>query len=181
MVQPFEGMPYRRRGVSLLIGFWLAFSPLGGEAQQLRWLGVLSDGFQSGAWDVTPDGATVVGWATVAMFRAFRWTPATGMQDLGTLGGSMSEAYGVSADGAVIVGYAVDYLDRMRAFRWTEATGMQDLGTFGGAYGAATDVSADGRVIVGWAANAAWADPCLPLDGGDRLAGDWGAAWGHIK
>jgi len=174
-------MPLRARSLSLLIGFWLVFSPLCSGAQQLYWLGVLPDGLQSGAWDVTSDGSTVVGWANVSMFRAFRWTPGAGMQDLGTLGGSMSEAYGVSADGAVIVGYAVDYLDRMRAFRWTEATGMQDLGTFGGASSSATDVFSGWQGDCRLGCQHGRAAPCLPLDRADRLARDWRPAWGHIE
>jgi probable HAF family extracellular repeat protein len=64
--------------------------------------------------------------------RAFRWTAAGGMQDLGTLGGSGSEAYGVSADGAVVVGWAENAAGQCRAFRWTASGGMQDLGTLGG-------------------------------------------------
>jgi probable HAF family extracellular repeat protein len=54
------------------------------------------------------------------------------MQDLGTLGGSESEALGVSADGSVVVGDARNAEGRWRAFRWTASGGMRDLGTLGG-------------------------------------------------
>jgi probable HAF family extracellular repeat protein len=64
--------------------------------------------------------------------RAFRWTAARGMQNLGTLGGDRSEARGVSADGSVVVGWAYNAAGHDRAFRWTAAGGMQDLGTLGG-------------------------------------------------
>jgi probable HAF family extracellular repeat protein len=77
------------------------------------------------------------------------------MQDLGTLGGSESEAYGVSADGSVVVGWARNAAGRWRAFRWTAAEGMRDLGTLGGGESEAHGVSADGSVVVGWAENAA--------------------------
>jgi probable HAF family extracellular repeat protein len=53
------------------------------------------------------------------------------MQDLGTLGGTWSEAYGVSADGAVVVGGAHNAAGQWRAFRWQNGV-MQDLGTLGG-------------------------------------------------
>jgi probable HAF family extracellular repeat protein len=88
--------------------------------------------------------------------KAFRWTQAEGMVNLG---GRSSTAYGVSADGSVIVGEsrsatAPDH----EAFRWTEAEGMVGLGFLEPvepifAYSAATAVSADGSVIVGWSAS----------------------------
>ncbi|KAA0233489.1 MAG: HAF repeat-containing protein, partial [Armatimonadetes bacterium] len=72
-----------------------------------------------------------------------------GMQDLGTLGGTESQANGVSGDGSVVVGWASDALGNLRAFRWTAATGMQYLGTLA-AHSSAYDVSGNGAVIVGW-------------------------------
>jgi probable HAF family extracellular repeat protein len=72
------------------------------------------------------------------------------MQNLGTLGGSESEAFGVSADGSVVVGWAYNAAGQTRAFRWTASGGMQDLGTLpGGSLSVAYGVSADGSVVVG--------------------------------
>jgi probable HAF family extracellular repeat protein len=79
----------------------------------------------------------------------------SGMQDLGTLGGSASRAYGVSANGRVVVGSAQNAAGQWRAFRWTASGGMQDLGTLGGNTSGAYGVSADGAVVVGSAQNAA--------------------------
>ena len=46
-----------------------------------------------------------VGEATVGGFwHAFRWTAATGMVGLGTLGGPESGAFAVNGDASVIVG-----------------------------------------------------------------------------
>ncbi len=55
----------------------------GADAQSLAWLGTLG-GSSSGALSVSADGAVVVGYAANASNsdRAFRWTAATGMQDL---------------------------------------------------------------------------------------------------
>jgi len=125
-----------------------------GWSQSLTWLGTLG-GNESRAYDVSADGAVVVGGAYNAarQWRAFRWTASGGMQDLGTLGGWESAAYGVSADGSVVVGWARNAAGDWHAFRWTASGGMQDLGTLGGRYSEAWGVSADGAVVVGRANN----------------------------
>jgi probable HAF family extracellular repeat protein len=88
--------------------------------------------------------------------RAFRWTAAGGMQNLGTPPGSDdSMAHGVSADGSVVVGCAENAAGQQHAFHWTAAGGMQNLGTLGGWESVANAVSADGSVVVGAATNAA--------------------------
>jgi probable HAF family extracellular repeat protein len=138
------------------------------------------------AWGVSADGSVVVGraWNAAGQWRAFRWTAAGGMQDLGTLGGSGSVAYGVSADGSVVVGWARNAAGQYRAFRWTAAGGMQDLGTLGGSGSVAYGVSADGSVVVGSAQNAAgqwrafrWTAARGMQDLG-MLDGDWSKAYG---
>lgn len=84
-----------------------------------------------------------------ATFHAFRWTPGTGLQDLGLLpGGDQSIAIAISANEQVIVGEAT-VGGYWHAFRWTAATGMADLGTLGGGESAAFAVNGDGSVIVG--------------------------------
>jgi probable HAF family extracellular repeat protein len=95
-------------------------------------------------------------------YRAFRWTEAGGMEDLGTLpGGTSSEAFGVSADGSIVVGSS-DAGGVYRAFRWTEAGGMEDLNVAyanllddGSYLETAQAISPDGRYIVGTGYNAA--------------------------
>jgi probable HAF family extracellular repeat protein len=129
-------------------GPFLAFRWESGVMQALGTLG----GISSSAYAVSADGSVVVGLAegTDGLARAFRWTQATGMQDLGALPGfNQSTAYGVSADGSVVVGSSGG-----RAFRWTPAGGMEDLnetyaGLFNGQLQFAFAVSGDGRFIVG--------------------------------
>ncbi|MCG8344495.1 MAG: autotransporter domain-containing protein, partial [Chlorobiales bacterium] len=99
------------------------------------------------------------GWAEsdTEFQRAFRWTEAGGMVDLGTLktdNSGDSEANALSADGSVAAGRAESDTEFQRAFRWTEAGGMVDLGTLktdnsGDSYAYA--LSADGSVAAGWA------------------------------
>ena len=130
--------------LSIVIFF---FSNIFSQQPELIWLGTLG-GDQSEARAVSTDGSVVVGVANDANGnpRAFRWTEATGIQDLGTLGGVWSEATDISADGSVIVGWSYDANDIYRAFKWTAASGMQDLGA--GDYSKAYGISGDGSVII---------------------------------
>jgi probable HAF family extracellular repeat protein len=90
----------------------------------------------SGAGAVSADGSVVVGVANPGQFvspkHAFRWTPAPGMESLGTLPTDYSSrATGVSADGSVIIGTSTGARpgnDWSQAFRWTAETGTVGLG-----------------------------------------------------
>ena len=80
------------------------------------------------------------------------------MRDLGTIGGTYSEAYDVSSDGATIVGDGADTTGSMRAFEWTAATGMKSLGSLyglgsGSFFVYANGISGDGHHVVGWGNN----------------------------
>jgi probable HAF family extracellular repeat protein len=139
----------------------------------------------SEAYGVSADGSVVVGWAQNAagQSRAFRWTAAGGMQDLGTLGGMRA---GLWRFRRWLRGGRLRSQRRRagRAFRWTAAGGMQDLGTLGGDWSGLTGVSADGSVVVGWAWNAAghWRAFRWTAAGGMQdlgtLGGDWSEAFG---
>ena len=111
-------------------------------------------GSSSVAKAANADGSVIVGYSALStgFYRPFRWTAATGMQDLGLLSGGQDNAYayGVSADGSVVVGVSSTSDFQSHAFRWSTASGMQDLGTLGGQYSQAAAVSADGSVVVGY-------------------------------
>jgi probable HAF family extracellular repeat protein len=75
---------------------------------------------------------------------------ASGIFDLGTLGGAATIPTGISADGSVVVGWGYTGAGLVaRAFRWTSGGGMVGLGTLGGSSSQAYGVSADGAVVVG--------------------------------
>lgn len=119
---------------------------------------------------ISSDGAVVVGKTTIngsspsgtrsgCPERAFRWTAAGGMQDLGVIGGAQSSsATGVSSDGSVVAGMYWGPANP-RAFVWTASGGMEDLRQVLLNLGVTsvtnwnltevTDVSQDGTVIVG--------------------------------
>jgi len=124
----------------------------------------VTNGTESLAWGVSPDGSVVYGEARdqAGYWRTFRWASALGTRDMGTLGGPMSTAHAASADGSVIVGKSLinSSSGSLRAFRWTPSTGMRDLrqGLLDAGVTAvqnwtlavAAGVSADGSVIAGW-------------------------------
>jgi probable HAF family extracellular repeat protein len=141
-------------------------SPIPAAAQSFTGLGHLPGVTYSYGFGVSGDGLAAVGWSD----RAFRWTAAGGMQDLGTMGGIVSQALAVS-DGGVFVTGNGDLAPPARfynAFRWSAVTGMQSLGSLGAAsYGLA--ISADGSVVVGRS---------VLMPSGDDRAFRWTAASG---
>ncbi len=108
---------------------------------------------------VSADGSTIVGVRGAADI-AFRWTPSTGMEILGTLpGDSYSSPVAVSANGLAIAGVSNhitfepsngDPLDNYRGFHWTPSTGLVDLGLIPGSTQTyVTAMSADGSTVFG--------------------------------
>ena len=153
-------------------GSVVAGSTVVDEIEAFRWteaggmvgLGVLPDvGLTSIAEDMSADGTVIVGQGdtspsgTAYGTQAFRWTEATGMIGLGTLGGEVGQswAFAVSSDGSTAVGeneVVIDGAGRNEAYRWTEAEGMVGLGDLPGGYcySRAYAASGNGSVIVGW-------------------------------
>jgi len=80
-------------------------------------------------------------------FRAFSWTPAGGMINLGTLGGTYSDAMAVNDMGQVVGESFTPGDVEAHAFSWTQAEGMIDLGTLGGWFSQAVAVNDVGQVV----------------------------------
>lgn len=105
-------------------------------------------GAPSSAWDVTPNGAAIVG--SVASEAAI-WANARAPRMLGILtGGTQSVATSVSDDGRTVAGHSSTG-DGVQAFRWSASTGMVGLGDVAGGSGqnVAWSISGDGRKICG--------------------------------
>lgn len=127
-------------------------------------LGLLPNGYEAEALDISEDGLVVVGsCGTINGTRAFRWTKKMGMIDLGNLPTLTSQliATGVSEDGGVICGYGTDHVTGRVSWWWTEDAGVQLLpdngyGTGSSPVGGAPNlrVSPSGRYITGLAGEA---------------------------
>jgi probable HAF family extracellular repeat protein len=129
------------------------------QAQGMMDLGTLPGRTRSTAYDVSADGARIVGESgtpNAGNSHACLWTAPSAAVDLGVLPGSSgSIAFAISADGSTVVGRSA-IGNTTRAFYWTEATGMLDLTQLTSAVLpagfqllAARDVSGDGTVVVG--------------------------------
>lgn len=100
---------------------------------------------------VSDDGVAVAGDGTIASgdLRAWRWTAATGLSNLGTVGGATgSSCTAMSGNGLVVVGSSGSAYDT--ASKWTSVGGMQTLGALAaGQPSFAFATNSDGSVIVG--------------------------------
>ncbi len=138
------------------------------ESEAFRWLqtnntmealGRLPGDLYSNAFGVSADGSTIVGFSgTDSSLTAFRWTPTTGMQNLG-MTGINSLAWDVSDDGATIVGLAGGGKGAVIWRSGLEMTPLQDIliaagvDLTGWTLESATGISGDGRKVVGFGTN----------------------------
>jgi probable HAF family extracellular repeat protein len=111
-------------------------------------LGTLG-GNHSEAIGINAGGVIVGGSANAAgSTRAFRWTAAQGMKDLGVLiGTTSSRAFGINVNGQIVGESHTSSRSVQRGFRWTPAGGMKDLGSLGGGMTAAFGINDDGAVV----------------------------------
>jgi len=161
-------------------GLWLTSGSLSG-VEAFRWTkggGMSNLGFLPGtpgswAWDISADGAVVVGVDNPASAtpQAVLWSGGA-TQGLGDLPGGKfdSSANGVSSDGSVIVGFG-NSAAGSEAFRWTSSGGMVGLGDLPGAAisSRASGVSADGSVVVGSSESASGTEAFRWTDGGGMV------------
>lgn len=140
-------------GISTAFG--MEFAVPEPSSASFQGLGFLPGAYQDlavGLHALSRDGTTAVG----SQFRdteegitavPFRWTQASGLQELGyPAGHDFAYAFATSADGSVVVGTASGSPSGDQAFRWT-VTGGHEL--IGGAHTDAYGVSGDGLTVVG--------------------------------
>ncbi len=93
--------------------------------QSLGWLPTasLGCGDRSSAYDISGDGTTVVGlsWVNGCNARGFRWTSATGMQELQGLANGSNRCSAISGDGSALGGFAQGTFSRTPAY-WAPNT-----------------------------------------------------------
>jgi len=127
------------------------------------------DNLLSSVFGGNADGSVLVGlaWNGCRIARAFRWTEATGMVDLGSsVENQSSRADGVSGDGRVVVGFQEDSVGFRQAAKWID--GRQTVITGPDTFlGEANGTNGDGSIIVGQA--------CRPATAGDQSAWMWTA------
>jgi len=94
------------------------------------------------------DAGEIVGYSPSATGRhAVLWSAAGVITDLGTLGGSSSEAIDVNASGVVIGRSLIAGDVATHFFRWSAESGMQDLNTQLGAITSIAEINDAGQII----------------------------------
>lgn len=101
---------------------------------------------ESGASAVNDEGVIVGGSATTNSTRAVRFETDGRVTDLGTLGGSWSEAADINENGD-IVGTSLNFQGAMRAFWIPTNGGMIDLGTLRGSNSWAARINNKGEIV----------------------------------
>ena len=144
-------------------------------------------GSLSSGYALSADGLTAVGlgWEG-CRGRAYKWTQATGMVNLGVLGPNSSRANCASGDGSIVGGWDTHPTGARRAALWypngTEVLLVPSSPTNPNQAGEVWDVNSDGSVVVGesypnafkWTTANGFED-LGPLPG--AVAGDIGIAW----
>ena len=103
------------------------------------------NGVGCGVTDI--DAGMAVGWCgSEGPQRAFAWTEATGMVDLGTLGGTKALAV-ATRSGRAVGSSALSGDLTENAMAWSLSTGMLDLGSLGGSW--TLGYATAGNVVVG--------------------------------
>ena len=97
------------------------------------------------------DAGQIVGWFfRDAIYHAFRWSPGSGLLEIGTLGGDFTDPLAINEFGVVVGSSRVDAGGLSHPFVWDEQRGIVDLGLPEGAIeGSAIDINRDG-VITGY-------------------------------
>ena len=151
----FSGASAASTDGAVIVGVgWSAQYPKGEAFRWENWqmvgLGALPGDDHSVGYAVGADGAVVVGTSDSAYsFRAFRWTAAGGMLDLGGNG-----AVAVSGDGSIVVGRFAGTPALWFDGGWHDLRDLLvneyhlDLSAW--YLERATAISADGKTIVGW-------------------------------
>jgi probable HAF family extracellular repeat protein len=116
------------------------------------------------SFGISGDGLVVVGQSQASNNdQAFRWSAATGMQDIGfalTQGDEWSQANAANFDGSIVVGWFYDAAaGETHPLLWTTARGSEDFQDYLAGLGVdlsgwvleyATGISADGLTIIGY-------------------------------
>ena len=105
---------------------------------------------RSDSYEISADGSVVVGlsWDGCSG-RGFRWTQATGMQELQNLANGNNRASVVSADGSLIGGFAQGTFDRTPAIWHGDLSGELLDPPSGDASGEINGIRDDGSVLLG--------------------------------
>lgn len=88
--------------------------------------------------------------ASSGIRHAYRWSPTTGIEDIGLFPGGFSPAFTTATainDSGTVVGWGSNENGDGHGFVWTRKTGLIDLGTLGGTYSIAQGINAAGQVI----------------------------------